>query len=246
MKVLAINSSPMMAKGNTARILVPFLDGMKSAGAEVELLYTRKLDINQCHGDFHCWVRHPGKCFQDDDMATVLDSLRGADVWVLASPVFVDGITGPMKTLLDRTIPLIEPSVDLVDDRCRHPRRDGTRTGKVVLVSNCGFWELETFDPLLVHMEALCKNVDREFAGALLRPHGPTMGVMREPDMPVDDVIAAAAQAGKELVEMGAFQSSTLARVSQELIPRQRFVEQLNHRFDNAINRWAHRQGSQS
>lgn len=241
MKVVAINSSPMMGKGNTARILGPFLDGMKRAGAEVELFYTRKLDIQPCHGDFHCWVRHPGECFQDDDMSRVLDSMREAEIWVLATPVFVDGVTGPMKTLLDRMIPLIEPYVDLIDDRCRHPRRKGTRSGKVVLVSNCGFWERETFDPLLVHMEALCKNVDRVFAGGLLRPHGPTMGVMREPGMPVDDVLAAAHQAGLELVETGAFGPDTLERVCQDLTPRDHFVREMNRRFDNAINRWAQR-----
>ena len=49
MKVFAINSSPMMGKGNTARILDPFLEGVRGAGAEVEILYTKKLDINPCH-----------------------------------------------------------------------------------------------------------------------------------------------------------------------------------------------------
>ena len=32
MKVIAFNSSPKMGKGNTARILDPFLDGMKENG----------------------------------------------------------------------------------------------------------------------------------------------------------------------------------------------------------------------
>lgn len=32
MKVLAINSSPKMDKGNTAMILTPFLEGMREAG----------------------------------------------------------------------------------------------------------------------------------------------------------------------------------------------------------------------
>ncbi len=59
MKVLAINSSPMMGKGNTARILDPFLEGMREAGAEVDLVYTKKLDINPCHGEFNCWAKRP-------------------------------------------------------------------------------------------------------------------------------------------------------------------------------------------
>ena len=37
MKVIAFNSSPRMDKGNTALILNPFLEGMREAGAEVEL-----------------------------------------------------------------------------------------------------------------------------------------------------------------------------------------------------------------
>lgn len=43
MKVLAINASPHMDKGNTAMILDPFLEGMKEAGSEVDLIYTSSL-----------------------------------------------------------------------------------------------------------------------------------------------------------------------------------------------------------
>lgn len=36
--VVAINGSPQMAKGNTAAVLTPFLQGMSEAGCEVETL----------------------------------------------------------------------------------------------------------------------------------------------------------------------------------------------------------------
>ena len=67
MKVIAINSSPNMGKGNTALVLDPFLEGMRKAGAEVELFYTKKLKINPCQGEINCWVKTPGKCLQQDD-----------------------------------------------------------------------------------------------------------------------------------------------------------------------------------
>ena len=60
MKVLAINGSPHMDDGNTAMILNPFLEGMKEAGADVDLFYTKKLNIGPCNGDMSCWFKNPG------------------------------------------------------------------------------------------------------------------------------------------------------------------------------------------
>ena len=42
-------------------------------------------------------------------MDVLLPGLAAADVWVLATPVFMDGMTGPLKNLLDRMLPLIQP-----------------------------------------------------------------------------------------------------------------------------------------
>ena len=109
----------------------------------------------------------------------LIPRMAEADVWVFATPVFVDGMSGPMKNFLDRLIPLILPFYELRDGHCRKPRGAGTKKGTIALVSNCGFWEMDNFDPLLAHMKAITKNFDREFAGALLRPHGTGMRRMR-------------------------------------------------------------------
>jgi multimeric flavodoxin WrbA len=53
MKVLALDSSSRMSKSNTTLILNPFLDGVRAAGAEVELFYTKKLKINPCQGELY-------------------------------------------------------------------------------------------------------------------------------------------------------------------------------------------------
>ena len=174
-------------------------------------------------------------------MGELLPRFGAADVWVFATPVYVDGVSGSLKVLMDRLIPLIEPFVEMREDHCRHPRREGTKAGKIVLVSNCGFWELDNFGPLLVHMKAVCKNVDREFAGALLRPHGPALGTMEAQGLPVEDVLEAAEAAGRQLVEEGRMSPDTLATVSRELLPRDLYAHRLNENFETALAKWAER-----
>ena len=82
MNVLAINGSPHMDEGNTALILNPFLKGMRETGANVDLFYTRKLDIGPCNGDMSCWFTNPGECSQKDDMQILYPKFREADVIV--------------------------------------------------------------------------------------------------------------------------------------------------------------------
>jgi multimeric flavodoxin WrbA len=233
MKAIAINASPMMDKGNTAAILSPFLDGMREAEAEVRVYYTKKLNIKPCQGEFDCWLRTPGKCFQKDDMEMLLPELAEADIQIFATPVYVDGMAGPLKNLFDRMIPLGSPSIELRDGHCRHPGRTGRKgndTGQMVLVSNCGFWEMDNFDPLLAHIKAICRNMNREFAGALLRPHGPALKVMASGGALVNDIFEAAREAGRQLVQEGEMSSQILATVSRPLMPLEAYLQRANQR----------------
>jgi multimeric flavodoxin WrbA len=232
MNVLAVNSSPLMGEGNTAKILNPFLEGMKDAGAHVDLFYTKKLKINPCQGEFRCWINTPGECFQKDDMQMLHPKLEDAEIWVFATPVYVDAVSGPMKNLMDRIIPVAQPFIELRDGHCRHPLREGVKVGKVALVSNCGFWEMDNFDPLLVHMKAACKNLNREFAGALLRPHGPGLDIVVEMGQSLDDIFDAAKEAGRQLVKNGKISTETLDVVSRELMPQEVYVQIINKVFE--------------
>jgi multimeric flavodoxin WrbA len=238
MKAIAFNSSPRMDKGNTAKILDPFLEGMKEEGADVELYYPAKLKIKPCQGELHCWLKHPGRCFQKDDMNDLYPKLHAADIVVLATPVYVDGMSGLMKMLMDRMVPLVQPFIELRDGHCRHTVRSEHKPhGKVVLVSNCGFWEMDNFDPLIVHVKAACRNMAREFSGALLRPHGAAMRIMLEMGIPIDDVVEAARQAGRQLVRTGRMSEETLATISRELMPMETYVAGANQFFQAEIER---------
>jgi multimeric flavodoxin WrbA len=236
MKVLAINGSPNGEKGNTALILTQFLEGMKQAGAEVDLFYTKKMKINPCLGEYNCWFKTPGVCSQKDDMQELIPKLIQADILVFATPVYVDGMTGPLKNLLDRAIPIGDPVMEMRDGHCRHRAREKVTDGKLVLVSNCGFWEQDNFDPLVMHLQAVSRNLGREFAGALLRPHGPALKAMMQQGMPVNDVLEAAKEAGRQLVQDGRMKADTLKIVSRELLPQQTYVDIANRYAEGRLS----------
>jgi len=231
MKAVVINGSPHGDKGNTQLILGPFIEGMRAARAEVKVFETRSMTVRPCQGEYGCWFRTPGQCFQDDDMQKLLPELLEANVLVLATPLYVDGMTGPLKMVVDRMIPLGEPTIVSREDHCRHPGRGSVKDPKMVLVSNCGFWELDNFDALVAHIQAIAKNLDAEFAGALLRPHGPAFKAMLDQRAPVTDVLDAARDAGRQLVEQGSIASQTLGVIGRPLLPRDMYVAIANQKM---------------
>ena len=217
MKVLALNGSPHMDDGNTALILNPFLEGMKEAGANIELFYTRKLKIGPCNGDLSCWFENPGKCGQDDDMQMLLPKFKAADVIVWASPVYYAGITGPLKNLMDRQLPL-------------HTDGElGSKRQKIILVSTCSAWELSMFDPLLAQMKALYVRPDAssDFTGSLLRPMAEGMKEMIKAGERglVDGIFQSAKEAGRQLVKEGRISEEIQKEVSKDLMTRDAYYK---------------------
>jgi multimeric flavodoxin WrbA len=237
MKVVAINGSPHKDRGNTAVVLGPFLEGLRDAGADVELLHVKDLDIHPCLGCFACWIKTPGRCVQEDDMAALLARLREADIWVLATPLYNDGVSGPLKNVMDRTMPLLRLPVEVRSGRSRHLVEDAARGGKVVLVSNCGLWEMRNFEPLVAQVKGVCRQVDREFVGAVLRPHGQTMRDLLHQGESLDDVLEAAKAAGYQLATEGRMSKETLDIVGRELVSLDEYVEAMNAKAEKIVAR---------
>lgn len=236
-KVLALNSSPHREKGNTALILGPFLEGMKEAGADVELIYVQDLKVNPCLADHSCQLKTPGRCVQDDDMRWLLPKLMDADIWVWASPLYTDGVTGTMKMVMDRMVPGAQPYVSMRDGRLRHPPLEGTRPKNFVLVSNCGFWEMESFEPVVSHMKAFCETAGAQYAGAVLRPHGPMLRPMIAKGAPVSDVLAAAKEAGRLLITEGMMSEGTLSIIGRPLVSKDVFIQLSNSFAQEALRK---------
>ena len=133
-------------------------------------------------------------------------------------------------------MPFLRLAVEVRSGRSRHLVEDEVRGGKVVLVSNCGLWEPENFEPLVAHVEAACRNLNREFSGAVLRPNGPILRAMAEMGAPADDVLEAAKNAGRQLVKEGRMKPENLEVVGRELIPLEMFIESANQHIKQMLD----------
>ena len=235
MRILAVNGSPNADRGNTWRIAQPFLDGAAEAGAEVEAVHVARHAIHPCTGEFACWLRTPGVCIHGDDMTALRPKVAQADVLAFVTPVYVDGPTGQLKTFCDRLIPLVEPFIEIRGGHCRHPHRGDHRGGNVVLVSTCGFWEMDNFDPLVTWAKAVCRNLNAELVGSLLRPHAGMLKPHEEAGRGLRRVYDAAREAGRQLVAQGGIDPAVLEAVSAKLVPRRLYTMGANHFFRKAI-----------
>jgi multimeric flavodoxin WrbA len=103
MKILGISGSPRK-NGNTAFAVQRALETARSEGAEARFLSLAGMQIHPCTG---CWSCQKDRlCVFKDDMAGVLDELRSCDGLILASPVYFGMVSGLMKNMMDRTVPL--------------------------------------------------------------------------------------------------------------------------------------------
>ena len=87
MKILCLLGSPR-EKGNSATIANRFCTTAERLGAEVRTFVLNKLQFRGCQGCMACKTKLD-RCVLEDDLAEVLDSIRDADVLVLATPVYL-------------------------------------------------------------------------------------------------------------------------------------------------------------
>ncbi|WP_298706271.1 flavodoxin family protein [uncultured Veillonella sp.] len=107
-KQILILNGTSRKKGNTAALTASFRKGAEEKGHKVQEIFVDDLTINSCVGCNQCTKRgaEPNPCIQKDDMIKVYEGFNGADIIVLASPIYYWAITGALKTVVDRTYAL--------------------------------------------------------------------------------------------------------------------------------------------
>lgn len=103
MSVLILNASPH-PRGPTAVILHAVESGARDNN-DVEWVDVNHLDMVPCIGCLRC--RPDGECVQpEDDAHRVGRRIQEADSLVVGTPTYWGNMTGPLKLLFDRNVPV--------------------------------------------------------------------------------------------------------------------------------------------
>lgn len=104
-KILIISSS-LRIGSNSELLAREFEKGAKESGNNVAFLSLKGKNIKYCVGCLTC--QKTKKCILEDDMKLLLPLLEEAEIICFASPIYYYGMSGILKTFLDRTNPLYD------------------------------------------------------------------------------------------------------------------------------------------
>jgi multimeric flavodoxin WrbA len=100
MKIVALNGS-CNREGNTYQALQIAAGELEAQGIKVETVNIGAKSFRGCTGCHSC--KATGRCvLSEPEFSEILDKMYEADGIILGSPVYYGGITGPMKSFLDR------------------------------------------------------------------------------------------------------------------------------------------------
>ena len=241
MKITAFNSSPRAQHSNTHKIVQAFLYGCQQAGAETENIFLAQKKIHYCLGCFDCWSVSPGQCIIKDDMHELTEKLMTSDIVVLATPLYVDNVSGIMKNFLDRLIPIVMPHFEQDEHgETRHKRRFD-KYPKFVAISNCGFPEQSHFQTLKLLFRRMARNLHTELIGEIYRGQGELL----KSDHPAIKIrlkqyYALVQQAGYQIVKQGSISQELQEKLENPLIPKAFYNRGANKSWDELIAKKQH------
>ena len=235
-RIVVFDGGPRNANFSKTTFMVNhFCRGAKSAGAEVEYIKLKDMNINPCTGCYTCWTKTPGECVFKDDMTDLRLKSRKADLVVFASPLYVYNVTGIMKNFLDRNVPNLKPYMLIENGITRHPHRySEDRQQGFVVFSAAGFPEVDNnFDGLkgmfrCLHSHSQKKSLMGEFymPGAELIAQ-PVYGERRK------RVEQACYNAGEQVVKEGKINMEFMEAVSDIEISQTKFQEQADYFWES-------------
>ena len=102
MKVIAINGSPRK-EGNTSILIQTVFGELNAQGIKTDEINVGKENLRGCLACMKCAENQDGHCvIKNDRLNDIIDKMREAEGIILGSPVYCAGLSGQIKTFIDR------------------------------------------------------------------------------------------------------------------------------------------------
>ena len=107
MRTTVIFGSPRRGS-NSAKLAEAVVGGLSDRRNEVSRFVLNDLKIRPCQSCYGCKTKSQ-ECVLKDDLTEVLAAAAGADLVVVATPVYIGDVSAQLKLFLDRTYSWIQP-----------------------------------------------------------------------------------------------------------------------------------------
>jgi multimeric flavodoxin WrbA len=209
-----VYGSPRKRKSGSYHLGEHFAEGLKKGGFSIEEIMVHEKKIKPCLGCFSCWSTSPGKCVNRDDMDELLPILDQADLIVYAIPLYIYSVPGPVKTFMDRQLPLVEGYMVNKDGVTAHPRRNKDKTIKAFILSVAGFPEKTHFDAMIAMFKKNFRPNSERYLGEIVIAGANSMAY-DENQKDYANLYGLVEQAGFELSQKGHVNESTLKQIDE-------------------------------
>ena len=155
MNVLILMGGPRL-QVNTAELCKPFMEELRSRGADVRYVTLADRKIHPCKGCYACQeISGDYGCCQKDDMP--VEDILWADLIVLATPIYAWYCAAPMKNVLDRHYGFNK----------YYGSAEGSLWAgkKVAILATHGYESAYATDPFEMGVQRLCKHSDLTYLG---------------------------------------------------------------------------------
>ena len=237
MKIVVLNGSPKGKASNTNIMVTAFLKGAQEQGAETVNIFLAEKNIQHCKGCFSCWLNSPGQCVIKDDMAGTLAHTAGADVLILATPLYFDNISSMLKVFMDRSVVMGDPHMQKNGtEECRHVKLAEMQAPKLMLISNCGFPERSHFQVISHWIKRAALNMHTEVIGEIFATQGGLLANQVEELQPIiSNYLHYLEVAGREIATDLKISAETEKMLAQNFLPDEIYVQEANRYFDRVL-----------
>lgn len=224
MKIMVFNGSPKKNASDTMCMTRAFVEGMNESGKnEVQTVHAIEKHIEFCSGCFSC-MKNGGNCIHKDDMKGILDEILKSDLLIFSYPLYCYGMPAPLKTLIDRTMPLSSMAIQKVEGRYEHVSQADVSRLKYVMICGCGFPNSrQNFEPAVAQFK-LCFPRNHT---VITVPESPMFNVL-EAELVTKPRLELIRQAGNQYAKTGKIESELMAKIASPMIPEDEYAKIVN------------------